>query len=247
MFLRWQMSDTMQTAMWWMSFTLCGTILCVHFSAIQLANMPLSPLKLRLANVLDAYVNPYFTQRWNFFAPQPPSYDVSLIARARVADIGGSVVTQWIDITDPLIDAVRQRRLTPMFLVELTLSNAVISFENELASDPNASFEQEGKKYIRGQIPASINPLEMLVMRRVAVATLEIVYPGKAFDQIQLGLMRYHFPRFTERHKKEGTRKVQATLIDWQPATWVVPYCCVKAGVFFPAAPPKIAGESPLP
>jgi hypothetical protein len=85
MFSRRQRSGTMQTAMWRMTFALCGVILCVHFSAIQLANMPLSPLKLRLANVLDAYVNPYFTQRWNFFAPQPINYDVSLIARARVA------------------------------------------------------------------------------------------------------------------------------------------------------------------
>lgn len=71
------------TAAWWMTVSVCVVSFVFHFTCIQLANMPLSPLKLKYANQLDAYVNPFFTQRWNFFAPQPLDRDMFLIARAR--------------------------------------------------------------------------------------------------------------------------------------------------------------------
>src|SRR5262249_4280437 len=156
---------------------------------------------------------------------QPIERDVSLIARGQFRDERGDpVTTEWIDVTDPLIDELRHNRLTPVFLVELGLSNAVVTFDGAIQADPRATVKENGKRYIKSQIPASVDPLDMLVMRRTAVATLEIANGGKPMEQVQLALMRYVFPRFTERHKKETSTERQATLVDWQPATWVDPY-----------------------
>jgi Family of unknown function (DUF5819) len=218
----------LRTIAWWAVFSACCAVLVIHFSFIQLASMPLSPIKLKYANILDAYVNPYFTQRWNFFAPDPIDRDVSLIARAR--DVEGSpppLVTEWIDVTAPLLEALRRNRVTPLFLVEIGLSNAVVSFENNIAHDPRATLEKDGKTYLKAQLPATLDPLDMIVMRRTALASLEIAYPGKRFEEVQLGLVTSTFPRFTERNDPEAKAEVSMTLIDWQSATWVAPYCCV--------------------
>jgi hypothetical protein len=53
--------------MWWTSFVLCGLFFVLHSSLAQLSNRLMSPLKLRLANVVSYHMDAYFKQRGNFF------------------------------------------------------------------------------------------------------------------------------------------------------------------------------------
>jgi hypothetical protein len=214
--------------LWWASFVLCGLLFVAHFSLVQLSNMPMSPLKLQLANVVSYYVDPYFTQQWNFFAPQPIDRDVSLLGRARYHDkaTGQMVTVRWVDVTDALIEPLRRSRLTPLFHVEVSLSNAVVGFMNHLGADPRATFEKDGQKYVKPQLAADIDPIDMQTMKRTALATLEIAYPDQSFEEVQLALMIYIFPRFTMRQKAVSDEPLALTLVDWQPAEWVTPYCC---------------------
>lgn len=219
---------TLETGLWWTCFVGCGTVLAIHFSLVQLGNMPLSPLTLNLAGAIARYVNPYFAQRWNFFAPQPIERDIFLVARTRFHDpqTGSDVITGWVNVSDPLIAAVRKNRLTPLFLVEVGLSNSVLDFENGIAKNKNATFQKGGKTYLRPVIPPNVDPFNMTVMTRTALATLQITFPARRFDAIQLGLLHYTFPRFTERHRKMPMPKnLPITLIEWQPADAVAPYC----------------------
>ncbi|HEX4960727.1 MAG TPA: DUF5819 family protein [Thermoanaerobaculia bacterium] len=216
---------------WWAAFGLLGLAYCVHFSLVQLSNMPLSPLTLNLDDVIRSYVSPYFNQRWNFFSPQPVQRDIIVVSRGRYRDpkTGGEVITPWTDISPPLIASVKKHRLTPLFLVEIGLSNASTDYENKLGSDSRASFEKDGKNFLRQEIPASVDPLNLSVMTRTALATLQIDYPGTQFEAVQLGLVHYTYPRFTERHKKEARpQQLPLTLIEWQAARPVTPYCCAK-------------------
>lgn len=219
---------TMRTALWWGVFAFCAAVFVFHFTAVQLANMPLSPLKLRLANQLDAYVNPFFTQRWNFFAPNPLDKDVFLLARGRYHPRNSSAVveTPWTEITKPLLGAITKHRWSPLFLVEIGLSNAVITFENAIADDPRAIETHDGHRYMKATLPATVDPLDMQYMSRTALATLEIANPGVQFDQVQLALVTQEYPRFTERLGNSPARRPSTTLVEWQPATWVAPYCC---------------------
>ena len=217
-----------KSVLWWAGFAACGLVLIVHFSLVQISNMPTSPLKLKMAKLLDSYVNPYFSQRWNFFAPTPPTFDIVLLARGRYLDpdIAESENSEWLDVSDALTDALRKNRLTPLFHAEISLSNALVHFANNLKQDPRTFLEKGGKKYLAGEIPADVDPVDMMVMRRTAMADLEITYPKITFESVQLGIMIYPLPRFTERHKGLTEDPPAVALVAWQPAEWVPPYCC---------------------
>jgi hypothetical protein len=230
------------TAGWWLIFTACGLVFTAHFALAQLSSMPISPLKLQLANVLTHYVDPYFTQRWNFFAPQPLDRDVALLARARYRNVtSGQLVTgPWINVTESLIEPLRSNRLTPLFHVEVSLSNAVLEFSNEMEKDQRATFQKDGQTYVKSQIAADIDPLDMQTMKRTALATLEIAYPGQNFEQVQLGIMNQVFPRFTARYKAVADGLAAVTLVDWQSAEWVAPYCCHRGYASAPILESKV-------
>jgi len=217
-----------QTLSWWAAFSACGLVLMLHFSLVQLYNMPLSPLQLRFINQLSSYVNPFFSQKWSFFAPTPIDRSYSLVARARYVDKHSDQpgTTDWFDVSDPLIDALRKNRLTPLFDMEIGVSNALISVVNALPSNPDDTYSKDGRTYIRPTIPAATSPLDMMVLRRTALAMLEVAYPGKRFQQIQLGVVVGVFPRFTERHDPGSRTQWSFFSVDWQPTEWVTPYCC---------------------
>lgn len=224
------MREAVNSVLWWCSFALCGLVLIAHFSLVQLSNMPMSPLKLQLANIISFYVNPYFSQQWGFFAPQPVDRDVFLLARGRYMDKKTGEVTTgpWINVSDGLIDALRKNRLSALFHVEVILSNAVVQYCNSLVDNPRATFKKDGQTYVKAQIPADAESIDMRVMKRTAIASLEIAYPDQPIEEIQLGLMTYVFPRFTVRYKAVADEPAAVTLVDWQPAEWVSPYCCYR-------------------
>jgi hypothetical protein len=215
-----------QERIWWIAFWAIGIVMVAHFSLVQLYNMPLSPLKLSLTNQLNEYINPFFSQRWSFFAPTPIDRSYSLVARAQYADGNAdhSRTTDWFDVSDPLIDAIRKNRLTPFFDVEIGVSNALISLANALPSDPDSTYQKDGRTYIKPQIPAATDPLDMMILRRTALAMLETANPGKTFQQIQLGVVVGVFPRFTERHDPNARTRWSFFSVGWQQARWVTPY-----------------------
>jgi hypothetical protein len=217
-----------KSILWWVGFAACGLGLVVHFSLVQISNMPMNPLKRKMAKLLDFYVNPYFAQRWNFFAPTPPTFDIVLLARGRYLDPDTAEIenSEWVDVSDTLIDALRKNRLTPLFHAEISLSNALVHFANYFRKDPRTFTEKDGKKYLQAEIPADVDPADMTVMRRTAMADLEITYPNITFESVQLGIMIYTLPRFTERHKGLAADPPAVALVAWQPAEWVPPYCC---------------------
>jgi hypothetical protein len=221
-----QLSNIFRSFAWWSTFTFLVLFLSVHFFLIQLSNMPLSPLKLRLSNVIASYVSPYFLQRWNFFAPQPPERSLFLLARANYTcqDTGKVMTSEWVNVSDSLLSALRKDRATPLFLVEVGLSNALVDYVNKIRDEPTATFEEDGQKYIRPLVPTNIVPRDTEFMTRTALATLEIQYRPCGLESIQLGILTDVYPRFTERNDRDAKSDQSLTLIDWQPAVWVTPY-----------------------
>jgi hypothetical protein len=225
-----QRIETLRSILWWTAFALLSAVLVFHFSLIQLANMPMSPLRLNMTGPIARYVSPFFAQRWNFFAPTPLQRDTIVLARARYHDARTAqlVETGWVDVTHPLIEAVKKDRLSPLFLVEVCLSNVANDFDNSLAHNKKATYQRDGKTYIKPFLPPTIDPFNVTIMARTALATLELSFPGQKIEQVQLGLMHWEYPRFTQRHKPVPAKTyAPLTVIDWQPAVWVAPYCCM--------------------
>jgi hypothetical protein len=211
--------------LWWLAFIFLSLVFSVHFFLVQVANMPVSPLQLALNKPLHYWVHPYFSQKWSFFAPTPPDQDQLLVARARlVANNGSLMATPWVDVTSPFYEAVARNRVTPFFLVEIGLSNALSSFTNAMITTPAASFEKNGQRYIKPQLPAGLDPFDATYLTRHASAALASIYPGVSFKDIQIGILTRYYPRFTQRFDPNATIPSSTLIeVDWQPAPQVAP------------------------
>jgi len=142
-----------------------------------------------------------------------------------LAGKGGPGETPWIDVTTPFYRAVARNRLTPLFLAELGLSNALVSFNNLLYSNPEATFEKDGHRYLKSPLSPSLDPYNTPYLTRHATAALQAAYPEKTFSEIQLGILTREYPRFTERSKKDAVGNQESLVeICWQSAPNVAPF-----------------------
>jgi len=218
------MNTTGQRVLFWGWALLLTAFLMAHFTLIQLANMPLNPIRLALSSTINAYVNPLFTQNWSFFAPQPVDNDLSIVVRGRYSNGRTRTESSWTDVTDPLIDALRRSRLTPLQLEELMLSNAVVSFNNTINQSPTTTYLRNGTRYVRRIIPANVDPLDLGIITRTGMAVLERTYPSRQFTAVQIGVLVHQFPRFTKRDLPDTVGSTNFIRVQWQPAPFVTPF-----------------------
>ena len=105
---RWQLAIKTSVA------SLLGLAILGHFGITAAYVAPPSPLKLKLQPVLQSYVEPYFTQRWELFAPDPIMETRLLMVSCRVrTENGGTEDTPYSNMTAPLRELRDRYRLTP--------------------------------------------------------------------------------------------------------------------------------------
>ncbi|NJP64771.1 DUF5819 family protein [Streptomyces spiramenti] len=74
----------------------------LHMGATFLHVAPENVLRQEHGPAIRGYLNPEFRQAWNLFAPELPTTDVTLHARATVRDATGEVTTTpWTDVSAP--------------------------------------------------------------------------------------------------------------------------------------------------
>lgn len=209
---------------WWLLFVVGSLLFVLHFTFVQLMNMPMNPIKLAFYEPLDQYVNPYFSQNWSFFAPNPIADDLSTMVRGESVDRSGRFhVTPWYDVSDTLIDAAKGRPMSPIASISLALSNATVQYINHASKDKRTSFEAHGRRYVRTRLRTSIDPMDALIMRTIATSALESQYPSLTFAHVQLGIRSYEFPRFTERRFADDPAKGVLLVFGWHKTPVVIP------------------------
>lgn len=84
-------------------------IVAVHLVAVTLAALPPNRYS-EAARGQTAYLDPYFTQNWRLFAPNPISEDRNLLFQGAYLDADGEPArTAWVDWTAVELDLVRHR------------------------------------------------------------------------------------------------------------------------------------------
>ncbi len=78
-------------------------VIAFHFSVLALYQLPENPLQHQLRYQLQDYMAPFFSQAWTLFAPNPINSNMSLLMRFQYEDTAGKQTTEWMDITEPLI------------------------------------------------------------------------------------------------------------------------------------------------
>lgn len=202
--------------LWWSAFLAGTAVLFTHLTLIELGNLPNNPVSLRASPVVERYVHPLFTQNWNFFAPQPIAFDVTVMARAEAcATNGRCTMTGWIDVSDPLIDKVRADRLTSLEIVQLMLSNAAIQFVNKASEAHDVQVTYHGKRYYKGLVPHRVDFIDAVILARTSAAAIRLMYPKTRFRRIQFGLASYFFPRFTHRRNPDRPQEGSFMQTEW--------------------------------
>lgn len=214
----------LRKTVWWAAFVLCCAVFTVHFTFVEIMNMPTNPIKLQYYDVLEAYVNPFFTQNWSFFAPDPIADDLSLFVRAQRRRADGMLLqSPWYDVSDALIDASNGKPLSAIGSDNLALSSAVVQFVNAINKTPSATFERGGQTYVKPRLKTSIDSADAMLMTRIGTAALLRRYGAIHFDRVQIALRLYKFPRFTERSKPDRPQDGHLVTLEWQPAPTVAP------------------------
>lgn len=212
-------------------------ILVLHGAATVVYVAPFNPLRLALGQQLNAYMLPLFEQNWSLFAPQPISEDRGLLVRARVDDIdGGSVVTDYADITSPAVDAIhenrlfagRHARLSTNALQMLTHTDPLLAELRDLAeerADDDAEGHARGASTTPPDAPtvsgfgtapdaAARERGELLV---ATLASAEAVKRwGVGVEAVQVRVVMHEYPRYSQRHD-DGLGTITYSDLDWMP------------------------------
>ncbi len=133
-------------------------LLVFHFTAVGLYVCPPNPVSLASRAWVEPYINPYFSQRWELFAPEPGGTNDSVQVRCHRQVAGALVVTDWIDITAPLVRAHQRNRLGSASRMlraarprlakdQRALRRAVRHLDGELAERATALLDDEATAY----------------------------------------------------------------------------------------------------
>lgn len=208
---------------WWALFLAGAAWLAFHFAMSFLWVMPLNPIKWQLRYVMNAYMQPRFTQNWAFFAPIPPMSDRWVIARVRYHCGSHTMESPWLNVTSFLDAAVSRNRLSPLESVHLVLANTSGDYLNAVSATRYRN---------RRTVADSIAPLDRLAMDRTSLAVLEqLAPPGASVSHVQVAIIEHDYPRFNERFHSDSHRQ-GVKMTNWQKASYVSPFARVDFARF---------------
>ncbi|WP_283134924.1 DUF5819 family protein [Rhizohabitans arisaemae] len=180
---------------------------------------PWNPAYEKSASVVEGYMNPYFGQNWELFAPDPIDYDARVLVRAKVKDASGwERHTGWLDVTGP------ERELTRGSLFPGRLAR-VVGGARQMVTDadvpPSAASlpeEEEETEAETEEEPPDPVFQDQAVRHIRAVATLAARAEwGDGVTEIQLRVSDHMFPRF-EDGDRDGAGTKTYSDFDWWPA-----------------------------
>lgn len=95
------------------ALTACGVLLAllVHFGVTLLYLTPLNALKAKWLDQVAWYMNPYFSQTWELFGPNPTGRSKTILVSCQLSR-GAQSEPEWFDITTPLMRLHHADRLS---------------------------------------------------------------------------------------------------------------------------------------
>ena len=191
---------------WWATAAMVGLGMVFHFGLVLLSLLPLNPLSYGVHGLIASYIHPVFTQNWGLFAPNPVSADSAAYARGYYHDGAREITTPWFDFTDPLLERVRNSRITPLNLPVTVLSKAMTSVYTETGiAEADASHREA---LMAGWDDPAKRPRGLVVLEAAGSAALRAAYPDIKMERVQIMMSLRPVPRFSRRydsHAEEPT------------------------------------------
>lgn len=178
-----------------------------HYSFVLLHLLPKNPVTIIYGDVVDGYVRPFFVQNWHLFAPTPPltkrSIHIQLALRPK--DRGAVALSEWFDITTPLVRRLWRNRLSPAVTRQRTIEGVVGSYANLLIQ--------------QRQSPDSELPLNHAARRyRFLLAAIAgKLYSEDSFEllAVRARLLHESAPPISELGKVNPNEELRSVVLPW--------------------------------
>jgi hypothetical protein len=230
------MSATEHSWKFWLKTSvaaLLGVAVLGHFTITAAYVAPPSPLRMKLLPLFHSYLDPYFSQRWELFAPDPVTDTRLLMVSCRVHGTGGGTEeTAYSNMTSPLREMKDRYRLTPADRIDRVQQGALhIMFEapdaltKKILTVPEEG-EDDELKHVRTLLDEDqVRKHErgLRVLTRAASAECDRLYgPGRTSDvRVRMALIKP--PPFSERNHPPANPPADYTEFDWAPYEPVAP------------------------
>ncbi|MFC9155925.1 DUF5819 family protein [Streptomyces bauhiniae] len=193
-----------------------GALLGAHMILAASSQAPLSPAKLVYGDRVAEYLDPYFSQNWQLFAPTPVSDDRGILARATCAD--GSV-TQYYDVSAHGMKKARSSRFFPsreFRLVSASLQN--ITSSEELLRRIRRQ-QTNDKKPVLPPLPyeKATEAEAVKGLSRYAYDQMPTACDGEA-AKVQVRMYVHELPPWSKRHDPSAEGKLMVKDFAWQEA-----------------------------
>jgi hypothetical protein len=208
------------------------TVLSVHCAMTLVYLMPLNPIVLRVAPLVERYMVPWFTQDWHLFAPDPINETRTLQISCRLQQVNGMTVeTTWADVSTPLWDAQTSQRFSAAASLSRLQAQTVQFYldrsEILAALDRHRMVENSAVNQLADAIRTAESGHRTLATR--VLARLGAVYCDRWYGAGQTAatrvrLARLRFPRFSQRQLPDTEGELRYYTFDWMPYERVAPF-----------------------
>jgi hypothetical protein len=132
------------------AIALCVVVSLVHIMLVFLHVAPSNEISKRYSGQIDAWINPFFEQNWQLFAPDPETSTRQISVRTRITVDGAAKVSDWFDLTAVDYSAVNHHAF-PSHTNHNMLRRAWVAYLQTHGSDDRPYSERAGmiEQYLR--------------------------------------------------------------------------------------------------
>jgi hypothetical protein len=192
-----------------------GALLGAHMTMAALSQAPLSPAKLVYGDRVAEYLDPYFSQNWQLFAPTPVSDDRGILARAACAD--GSV-SEYFDVSARGLEKAQSSRLFPSREVRIVSAGLQNVTSSEEILRRLREKQTNDKKPMLPPLPyEKVTEAEAVKsLSRYAYDQMPTACNGKAV-KLQVRMYVHELPPWSKRNDSSAEGKVLVKDFAWTP------------------------------
>jgi hypothetical protein len=198
------------------AFVAGAALLGAYLAVAALTQAPLNPVKLRYYDAVNAVTEPYLSQNWMLFAPDPLSDDRGILARAKC---GNGRVTGFYDVTRPYVARVQHDRFFPSRISRL-VSGTVTQMDTP---DPVLA-RLRNKEVEKKKRPVPLLPYEKssrnqaeTFLARYSLSQLPNVCGGSP-SAVQVRIYIHELPSWSQRKDSSAKGKTLFEDLKWRNA-----------------------------